>query len=114
MLQSASRAVGRKNLADVVRTSQMSTVCMEVFMARRPTLLLVALVTLSAASTPPAKENGRDRPEADEVVCQKVEQTGSRLAVKRICMTRSQWSERRLQDRQAVEKVQTLQPVKGN
>jgi invasion protein IalB len=42
-----------------------------------------------------------------EVVCEKQEVTGSRLAHRRVCMTRSQWNDARRQDRQAVEKVQT-------
>jgi len=42
-----------------------------------------------------------------EVVCEKQEVTGSRLAHRRVCMTRSQWNDARHQDRQAVEKVQT-------
>jgi len=50
---------------------------------------------------------------ADEVVCQKQEITGSRLGVKRVCMTRSQWADRRLQDRQELERVQVQRGNKG-
>lgn len=43
----------------------------------------------------------------NEVVCEKQEQLGSRLATKRICMTRGQWADLRGQDRQEIERVQT-------
>ena len=51
----------------------------------------------------------QDRPGASdpsEIVCQKIEMIGSRLAVKKVCMTRSQWDDTRRQDRQAVERAQ--------
>ena len=83
-------------------------------MGRRLILLSVIVSMLTTASSSPAQVNGKNRSKADELVCQKIEQTGSRLAVKRVCMTRSQWSERKLQDRQAIEKMQTLQSVKGD
>lgn len=43
----------------------------------------------------------------NEVICEKQEVIGSRLASKRICMTRSQWAEQKSQDRQEIDKVQT-------
>ena len=43
----------------------------------------------------------------NEVVCEKQEVVGSRLATKRVCMTRGQWADLRSQDRQETEKVQT-------
>jgi predicted secreted protein len=44
--------------------------------------------------------------DANKLICQKVEVIGSRLAVKKVCMTQSQWDQTRLQDRQFVEKIQ--------
>jgi hypothetical protein len=49
----------------------------------------------------------------NQVVCEKIEVVGSRVAVKRVCMTRSQWAERRLQDRQDLEQAQTRRGMKG-
>jgi invasion protein IalB len=43
----------------------------------------------------------------NEVICEKQEEIGSRLATKRTCMTRSQWADQKSQDRQEIEKVQT-------
>jgi hypothetical protein len=48
----------------------------------------------------------------DDVICEKIEVIGSRLAVKRVCMKRSEWAERRLQDRQEVEKAHTTRSLK--
>ena len=45
-------------------------------------------------------ESGSDR------ICQDVKLTGSRLTVKRFCGTRDQWADKRLQDRQEVERIQ--------
>lgn len=46
-------------------------------------------------------------PAAEKKTCESYTVTGSRLAKKRVCGTREEWAERRLQDRQAIEKVQT-------
>jgi hypothetical protein len=58
----------------------------------------------SGQAPPPANQTNTSDP--TEIVCQKVEVLGSRLAVKKVCMTRSQWEDSRRQDRQAVEKAQ--------
>ena len=52
-------------------------------------------------------------PDMNEVVCERQEVTGSRLARKKVCMTRAQWAALRLEDRQAVEKVQVQRGMKG-
>jgi hypothetical protein len=41
-----------------------------------------------------------------QVICEKVEQIGTRLSSSRVCMTRSQWAEQRRLNRQEVEKAQ--------
>lgn len=41
-----------------------------------------------------------------QVICEKVEQIGTRLSNSRVCMTRSQWAEQRRLNRQEVEKAQ--------
>ena len=50
---------------------------------------------------------------SSQVICEKVEITGSRLSSKRVCMTRAQWADLQFQDRQAVERVQTQRGMKG-
>jgi hypothetical protein len=46
-------------------------------------------------------------PDPTEVVCEKVEVIGTRLASNRVCMTRAQWAEQKRQNRDEVERVQT-------
>jgi hypothetical protein len=69
-------------------------------------LMIVGSVSAqSPVSAPPAQGKPKAG-EPSEVICQKLEVIGSRLAVKKFCMTRSQWADSRLQDRQLVEKIQ--------
>jgi hypothetical protein len=54
--------------------------------------------------TQPGAVKGRN---ATEMVCEKVEVMGTRLASNRVCMTRAEWAQRRRADREEVERVQT-------
>lgn len=63
------------------------------------------------AEAPPAKDaKGRNM---DEVVCEKSEVVGSRVATKKVCMTRAQWAELRRTDRQEIDRAQTMRGTKG-
>jgi len=42
----------------------------------------------------------------NQIVCEKITELGSRLATKRVCMTRAEWAERRRQDRITTEAAQ--------
>ena len=84
--------------------------------------LAVAIAGLSmsaplAAQTAPAAAPAATAPKADdksnEVVCERQAITGSRLGSRRICMTRAQWADLQLQDRQETERVQTRRGMKG-
>lgn len=48
----------------------------------------------------------------NEVVCEKVEQIGTRLVSDRVCMSRAQWAEQKRLTRQEIERVQTQRPCK--
>lgn len=43
----------------------------------------------------------------NEIVCQKIRETGSRLAIRKVCKTRAEWADLKLQDRQNLEQAQT-------
>ena len=45
-------------------------------------------------------------PNPNEVVCEKLEQIGTRIATNRVCMTRAQWAARKQGDREEVERRQ--------
>ena len=73
--------------------------------------LPVAVLLSAAAPTPtstalPQQPQQTTAPDPNEVICEKQEVVGSRLAVRRVCKTRAQWADDRLQDRQEVEKIQ--------
>ncbi len=61
----------------------------------------------STAAPAPQAKKGHD---PNEIVCQKIEVPGSRLATKRVCQTRGQWAEQQRQDRMDTEKAQMLRP----
>jgi hypothetical protein len=75
-------------------------------------VLSAALLSCSAwAQTPAAQAdvtvNGRN---PNQVVCETIPETGSRLSHRRVCLTRAQWDERRRTTRQEVERNQTQHP----
>jgi hypothetical protein len=56
-----------------------------------------------------AEDNASSKSKRDpnEIVCQKTEVLGSRLATKKVCLTRGEWAERRRLERMEVDRVQT-------
>ena len=71
----------------------------------------------SAAQTqpaaPPAATGQKATGSGNEMVCERQAVTGSRLGSRKVCMTRAQWADLRLQDRQEIEKAQTRRGMKG-
>jgi len=61
----------------------------------------VATVSVSAAEKP-AKPR-----DPNQVVCENEEVLGSRLATRRVCMTRAQWAERQRDARATIDRSQT-------
>jgi invasion protein IalB len=74
------------------------------------TIAAIAIVSARAAAqqAQPSADAATAKRALDpnEVVCEKQEVVGSRLATKRVCMTRAQWADARSQDREEIEKVQ--------
>ena len=58
-----------------------------------------------SATAAPAKAD------VNEVICQKQEVTGSRLATRRVCKTRREWADAQLQDRHEIQRVQTQRGI---
>jgi hypothetical protein len=63
----------------------------------------VALSPTIAAEPPKAQKTAND---PNEKICEKITPLGSRLVTKRVCATRAEWAERRLQARQDIDKAQ--------
>ena len=71
----------------------------------------VCLMALAVALTIPAASLSAQAPQLsvgdpNEKICENVSQIGSRLSRKRVCATRAEWAERRLQDRKDAEHIQ--------
>ena len=70
-----------------------------------------ALVVISAPAAADTKTNTNQSPAANakdpgRIICEKVEETGSRLSARRVCMTAQQWDDRRRTDREGLENTQ--------
>ena len=68
-------------------------------------LLIFALLAPGAA---PADGRGRERAAAagERLLCRELTETGSRLAKKRICMTRDAWAEYKRHQRAELQRMQ--------
>ena len=70
---------------------------------------ILALVFAAAdpqSATPPAPATNTNVGNPNEKICENITPIGSRLATKRFCGTRAEWADRKLQDKQALEKAQ--------
>jgi len=70
-----------------------------------PTASFAAPVQQSAPSTPAA--NAGKQLDPNEVICERQQEPGSRLAAAKVCHTRAEWADLKAQDRQDLEKAQT-------
>ena len=62
-----------------------------------------AMLISAAAATPPAK-----KPDGSKVICRELGETGSRLAAKRVCLTRDQWRDQAQMQRTDIDKAQRI------
>ena len=73
--------------------------------AYRTSLAIFAMInfsaTVQAAPAPSAKKS-----DPNEIVCERIETIGTRLATKKVCGTRAEWDEKRRLDREAVDSAQ--------
>ena len=69
------------------------------------TAAAVAYGLVAAASVHAAPDRGSKR-DPNQMVCEKHEVLGTRLATKRVCKTRAEWAEERRLERQTIERAQ--------
>lgn len=67
---------------------------------------LIGSMVSSTVSAEGAQQQTNQK-DPNEVVCERQEETGSRLSSVRVCKTRAQWAEDRRLTRQEIEQVQT-------
>ena len=70
----------------------------------RAGLAIVAMAGFSMPAT--AEPSPAKKGDPNEVICEKIETIGSRVAVKKVCGTRAEWAEKRKLDREAVDQAQ--------
>ena len=58
------------------------------------------------AAAPPVPATNTNVGDPNEKICETIKPIGSRLATKRFCGTRAEWADRKLQEKQALEKAQ--------
>jgi hypothetical protein len=73
--------------------------------------LTMALLVPAALTSGPALAEKKEQPAGNadyqnERICEDITLTGSRIASKRFCGTRAQWADKKLQDKQEVERIQ--------
>lgn len=68
----------------------------------------IGLAALAAGSALAGQEKPKPQASGDEqpLVCRTVEETGSRLKARKVCMTSEQWADQRRQDRMLIERSQ--------
>jgi len=68
----------------------------------------VVAQTAAPAPAPAPQQQSASGPAYDEkeIVCQKQEVTGSRLATRRVCMTRGDWMRAQMSDKSEIEAIQ--------
>lgn len=73
------------------------------------TLLIGSAPVLAQSAQPVQQQQPTGKPAKDpnEIVCEKQEEIGSRLATQKICKTRAEWAEERRLNRMDVDKMQT-------
>jgi invasion protein IalB len=69
------------------------------------TALLIAVTPAAAQSQAPGASSAKDK-DPNRIICEKIEEIGSRLASKRVCMTAAQWKEQQRLERENLEDVQ--------
>ena len=73
-------------------------------------LPLVVVVFTTPGNARPGDQQEQSKKKTrdpNETVCEQEEVLGSRLATRRVCMTRAQWAEKRRDDRALIDRSQT-------
>jgi hypothetical protein len=70
--------------------------------------LVIAAVIGAAGSALSVSSPERKKGDPNEIVCEKITAIGSRVATKRVCATRAEWTERRRLDKEAMEQAQRM------
>ena len=70
-------------------------------------LLIGAMPAFAQGTQPAQQQPAKPAKDPNEIVCEKQEVIGSRLASQKVCKTRAEWAEERRTSRMDLDKVQT-------
>jgi hypothetical protein len=77
-------------------------------LAAAAAMLIGAPAAAQQAQTPPTDQSVQAKPkDPNEMVCERQQDPGSRLAAAKVCHTRAEWADLRHQDRQMIDRAQT-------
>lgn len=65
------------------------------------------LATVSAAQAPTTAPANQKPTKAQERICETIVLTGSRIGARKFCGTRAEWEDRRQQDKDTINNIQT-------
>lgn len=77
------------------------------------TLVFGAAPALAQAPGTDSANPAAKNKDPNRIICEKVQETGSRLNARRVCLTAQQWEEQRRRDRQNLEDAQQRKPGSG-
>ena len=66
----------------------------------------MASPAFAQSAQPTQQQAGKPARDPNEIVCERQQQLGSRIATARVCKTRAEWAEERRTQRQDVDKAQ--------
>jgi predicted secreted protein len=71
----------------------------------------LSVPSLAQGAQPAPQQAAKPAPDPNEIVCEKQQDTGSRLTAHKVCQTRGEWAEQRRMNRLDVEKAQTARDL---
>lgn len=75
-------------------------------------LALSALISAAhQAASPPVASEARPALDPNQMICRRYRESGSRIAVRRTCMTRREWAAHRTELKQNVDRAQTTRVI---
>ena len=76
-------------------------------------LLLTPSALLAQAPSEGAVSSAREGLDPNQIICRRLREIGTRIAIRRDCMTRAQWEEHRRLTRQNVDRAQMTRVIVG-
>lgn len=76
-------------------------------------IILFSLVLAMAAGDVPAASPPTKERDPDPMVCERIQEVGSLLRSRRVCMRKSEWAEQRRSNKMTIDRAQVQRGVSG-